>query len=105
MSNRLALDVERILREALGEFVAHATLKKNCELIGVTPDDLECSQLPKLAGRIEKSVSFLSVKRDGDAVGGPAARDDGLTDADLPPGLGNGVFPGPQAWSCCRMDS
>jgi hypothetical protein len=70
MSNRLAVDIECILREALGEFVARATLKKNCELIGVSPDSLENSQLKELADRIESSVNFFSGRETASLVAG-----------------------------------
>ncbi|MBC7248540.1 MAG: hypothetical protein H5T73_12295 [Actinobacteria bacterium] len=62
MANRVAQEVEKILAAAVGDFIAKATLKKNCELIGTTPDDLTVEQLPDLAEKIEKSVSFFSGK-------------------------------------------
>lgn len=58
----MAQEVEKILAAAVGDFIAKATLKKNCELIGTTPDDLTVEQLPDLAEKIEKSVSFFSGK-------------------------------------------
>jgi len=48
MANPLAMQVEKILASAVGEFIAKATLKKNCELIGTTPDTLSPAQLPEL---------------------------------------------------------
>ena len=60
MANQLARDVESILSVELGEFIAQATLRKNCELIGTTTDDLSIAQLPELANLIEKSVKFFS---------------------------------------------
>jgi hypothetical protein len=69
MSNKLAQEVESLLTGALGEFIAKATVKKNCELIGVTPDTLTAAQLPELAEKIDKSVSFFS----GDDVGSEVA--------------------------------
>jgi hypothetical protein len=68
LANKLARDVENILSEALGEFIAQATLKKNCELIGTTVDNLSAAQMPELADRIEKSVKFFSGAEDGKAV-------------------------------------
>lgn len=62
MANKLAQDVGRILSGTLGDFMAQATLKKNCDIIGATPDTLDGSQLPLLAKNIEKSVSFFSGK-------------------------------------------
>ncbi len=62
MSNRLAQEIETILGEALGDFIARATVKKNCELIGTTPDSLTPEQLPELLEKIGKSVSFFSGK-------------------------------------------
>ena len=49
MANRLAQEVEKILSAAVGDFIAKATVKKNCELIGTTPDALTADQLPALA--------------------------------------------------------
>jgi hypothetical protein len=63
--NRLAQQVESLLAGVVGDFVAKATMKRNCELIGVTPDNLTAAQLPELAAKIERSASFFS----GDAVG------------------------------------
>jgi hypothetical protein len=70
MSNQLALDIESILRESLGEFIARATLKKNCELMGVSPDSLDNSQLMELADRIESSVNFFSGRDAASLVSG-----------------------------------
>ncbi len=68
MANKLAKDIEAILSEALGEFIAQATLKKNCELIGATVDSICASQLPELAVYIEKSVKFFSGDGSGKVV-------------------------------------
>ncbi|MDD5748928.1 MAG: hypothetical protein PHP64_07795 [Actinomycetota bacterium] len=68
MANPLALQVEKILASAVGEFIAKATLKKNCELMGTTPDNLASAQLLELAEHIEKSVSFFSTKETGAEV-------------------------------------
>ena len=65
MANPLAQQVEKILAAAVGEFIAKATVKKNCELIGSSPDALSGAQLPDLATHIEKSVSFFSGKETG----------------------------------------
>ncbi|MHB8780626.1 MAG: hypothetical protein ACYC55_04485 [Candidatus Geothermincolia bacterium] len=62
MSNQLAQEVERILAAAVGEFIARATIRKNCELIGSDPDTLGMEELDELAEKIEKSVSFFSGK-------------------------------------------
>ncbi len=68
MANKLAQEVEKILSAAVGDFIAKATVKKNCELIGATPDTLTPAQLPELADKIEKSVSFFSGKDVGSGV-------------------------------------
>ena len=65
MANPLAQQVEKILASAVGEFIAKATVKKNCELIGASPDNITSAQLPDLAAQIEKSVSFFSGKETG----------------------------------------
>jgi hypothetical protein len=65
MANPLAQQVEKILAGAVGEFIAKATVKKNCDLIGTTPDNLTAAQLPDLAAQVEKSVSFFSGKETG----------------------------------------
>jgi hypothetical protein len=65
LASLLAQQVERILASAVGEFIAKATVKKNCEIIGATPDSLTKGQLPELATHIEKSVSFFSGKETG----------------------------------------
>lgn len=62
MANQLAQQVEKILVAAVGEFIAKATVKKNCALIGATPDTLSKDQIDDLASHIEKSVSFFSGK-------------------------------------------
>ena len=68
MANPLAQQVEKILASAVGDFIAKATVKKNCELIGTSPDNLTQAQLPELAAHIEKSVSFFSGKETGAEV-------------------------------------
>ncbi|MBU1670912.1 MAG: hypothetical protein KKF41_16705 [Actinobacteria bacterium] len=68
MANPLAQQVEKVLAGAVGEFIAKATVKKNCELIGASPDTLSAAQLPELAAHIEKSVSFFSGKETGTDV-------------------------------------
>ncbi len=65
LANPLAQQVEKILASAVGDFIAKATVKKNCELIGASPDTLSSAQLPELAAHIEKSVSFFSGKETG----------------------------------------
>lgn len=65
MANQLAQQVEKVLGPAVGEFIAKATVKKNCELIGTTPDSLGAAHLTELADHIEKSVSFFSGKETG----------------------------------------
>jgi hypothetical protein len=62
LANKLAQDIEKILADEVGEFIAKATVKKNCELIGSTPDTITAAQLPELAEKISKSVSFFSGK-------------------------------------------
>lgn len=68
MANSLAQQVEKILVAAVGEFIAKATIKKNCALIGATPDTLTKDQIGELASHIEKSVSFFSGKELGAEV-------------------------------------
>lgn len=65
MVSPLALQVQKILSSAVGDFIAKATVKKNCELIGTTPDNLTNVELLELAAHIEKSVSFFSGKETG----------------------------------------
>ena len=65
MVSPLALQVQKILSSAVGDFIAKATVKKNCELIGTTPDSLTNVELLELAAHIEKSVSFFSGKETG----------------------------------------
>jgi len=68
VANRLAQEVEKILSAAVGDFIAKATIRKNCELIGTTPDDLSIDQIEELAERIRKSVSFFSGKEVGSGI-------------------------------------
>jgi hypothetical protein len=68
LANPLAQQVEKILASAVGEFIAKATVKKNCEIIGSSPETLTPAQLPELAAHIEKSVSFFSGKETGTDV-------------------------------------
>ena len=70
MANPIAQKVEKILAAAVGDFIAKATVKKNCEIIGSTPETLTAAQLPDLAAHIEKSVSFFSGKDTGTEVAG-----------------------------------
>jgi len=49
-----------LLSNVMGDFIATATLKKNCELIGTSPDSLNADQLPDLAEKIEKSIAFFN---------------------------------------------
>lgn len=62
MANKLAQEIEKILADEVGDFIAKATVKKNCELIGATPYTITAAQLPDLAAKISKSVSFFSGK-------------------------------------------
>ena len=68
MANKLALEIERMLAAEVGEFIATATVKKNCDLVGCTPDTITAAQLPELAEKIDKSVSFFSGKDVGSAL-------------------------------------
>lgn len=68
LANRLAQEVEKIIAAAVGDFIAKATLKKNCELIGKTPDQLQPEDLPALAERVERSIAFFSGKEVGSGV-------------------------------------
>lgn len=60
MANGLAQDIERMLSSVMGDFIATATLKKNCELIGTSPDNLSVAELPALSEKIEKSIAFFN---------------------------------------------
>jgi hypothetical protein len=60
LANGLAQDIERMLSGVMGDFIASATLKKNCELIGTNTDGLTAAQLPDLADKIEKSIAFFN---------------------------------------------
>lgn len=70
MANKLAQEIEKVLATAVGDFIATATVKKNCELIGCTPDTITVSQLPELAEKISKSVSFFSGEDTGTELAG-----------------------------------
>jgi hypothetical protein len=59
LPNSLAQTIQGMLSEAMGSFIATATLKKNCEMIGTTTEDLSVAQLPSLAQKVEKSVLFF----------------------------------------------
>ena len=69
MNNKLAQEVERILSEELGEFIAQATLKKGLEQIGCSSDKLTNAQLTQLSEKLEKSVNFFA----GNGKGAPIA--------------------------------
>ena len=62
MPNSLAQAIERMLADAMGNFIASATIKKNCELIGTSTEQLTVEELPALAQKIEKSVAFFKDK-------------------------------------------
>jgi len=68
LANKLAQEIEKILSEAVGDFIAKATVKKNCELIGCSPDTVTVDQLPELAEKINKSVAFFSGKDVGTSL-------------------------------------
>lgn len=59
MPNSLAQVIQRMISDAMGNFLATATLKKNCELIGTTTEELTVNDLPALAQKVEKSVAFF----------------------------------------------
>jgi hypothetical protein len=54
-----------MLSEAMGSFIATATLKKNCEMIGTTTEELSVEHLPTLAQKVEKSVIFFKDEATG----------------------------------------
>ena len=68
MANKLAQEIEKVLAAELGEFIATATVKKNCEAVGCTMDTITADRLPELAEKINKSVSFFSGKDVGTAL-------------------------------------
>jgi len=70
LANKLALEIERILADEVGEFIATATVKKSCEAVGCTPDTITADKLPELAEKINKSVSFFSGKDTGESLAG-----------------------------------
>jgi len=59
LPNSLAQVIQRMISDAMGNFLATATLKKNCELIGTTTEELTVNDLPALAQKVEKSVAFF----------------------------------------------
>lgn len=65
MAELLVRQVEKILTSAVGEFIAKATVKKNCKLINCEPEKLTPAQLPELATHIEKSVAFFADPQTG----------------------------------------
>jgi len=65
LPNSLAQSIQGLLSDAMGNFIATATLKKNCELIGTTTEDLAAEDLPALAQKIEKSVTFFKDEASG----------------------------------------
>lgn len=68
MANRLAQEIEKILSAAVGDFIAKATIRKNCELIGTTPEELTIDHIEDLAEKIRKSISFFSGKEVGSDI-------------------------------------
>ncbi len=60
MANRLTEELTKILVPIVGGFVAEAMLKRNCRMIGTTPERLSRDQLPALAASLEKSVGFFT---------------------------------------------
>lgn len=68
MAEPIARQVEKILNSAVGEFIAKATVKKNCALIGCEPENLTPDKLPELAAHIEKSVAFFADPQTGASV-------------------------------------
>jgi hypothetical protein len=68
LANKLAQEIEKVLAAEVGDFIATATVKKNCELVGCTPDTITPDKLPELAEKISKSVSFFSGKDTGDGL-------------------------------------
>ena len=68
MANKLAQEIERILSEELGEFIAQATLKKNLEQMGVDSNSLSGDHLEDLSVRLEKSVNFFGGNSKGAMV-------------------------------------
>jgi tripartite-type tricarboxylate transporter receptor subunit TctC len=59
MENHFGERVILILSQALGEFVATAMVKRNCEAMGANPSALTSEQLPQLLERTEKSIAFF----------------------------------------------
>jgi hypothetical protein len=59
LPNSLAQTIQTMLADSLGSFIATATLKKNCEMIGTNPEELSVEHLPELSQKVEKSVMFF----------------------------------------------
>lgn len=58
--NKLAQSVTSAITPVVGEFVAKATVLKNCELLGISPEALCIEELPQLAKKIQTSISFFA---------------------------------------------
>ncbi|MDD5258437.1 MAG: hypothetical protein PHD29_00500 [bacterium] len=63
-TNHIAAKIDSYLIPLIGELLAAATLKVQCEKIGTTVDKLTPMDLPQLAHRIEQAlVVFLGLDR------------------------------------------
>jgi hypothetical protein len=65
LANKLAQDIGIILSGSMGDLIGQAGLKKNCELIGVTPENLNGSQLPQLAEMADDQAHAESLRGEG----------------------------------------
>lgn len=57
MPNDLATRVEEILSKEVGDLIARAALRKQCEMIGITVEALGPQHLPRLAERLRSAMS------------------------------------------------
>jgi hypothetical protein len=60
MANRLAQEVLATLAEPLGDFIARAVMKRNCERLGIDPESLAPKDLDELSGVFEKSLAVFA---------------------------------------------
>lgn len=59
---QLAKEIEKILIPEVGEFVAKATIKRQCSLIGITPETLSFKEFDVFLEKLENSINFLAGK-------------------------------------------
>lgn len=62
-NKKIAEKIKGILVPKLNEFIAGSVIRVNCKRIGVTPDELNFSQIPEFAEKI-KTTLLLFLKED-----------------------------------------